>query len=248
MSSSAGSSEWVDPLLPSEWVDPTSVHDFSGDVPLPAFDGNSCWEDDTMDFPGWLDSDAAALWDGEEWIGDPDIPDCTPLEASKQLADIWIQNYHSGKMRATEICRQAYWASKGGMPGAVTELAKRSGFPSSHYSRHIKRALGLDDDNESLQFLDIPSSDPCDGSRVIYRMPVLPPEDLLNREMADDGDALNACLDKQLRDDLLPPVYTTHPVVLASSRKVQPIVIYIDGVPYTKRGTVLGVWVYFMLS
>ena len=79
-----------------------------------------------------------------------------------------------------------------------------------------------------------------DGSRISYRLPVVPPDELLNQEMAEHGEELKAKLAAAVRDDNLPSVYTDHPAVQANGNKVQPIVIYLDGAPTTKKRRSLG--------
>ena len=66
--------------------------------------------------------------------------------------------------------------------------------------------------------------------------------------MSEAFSELEAVLAEHVQKDMLPPVYTEHPVAVASGMKAQPIEIYIDGVPTTKKDGVLGIWVRFVLS
>ena len=66
--------------------------------------------------------------------------------------------------------------------------------------------------------------------------------------MAEKGEKLDALLRGHVVAGTLPPVYTEHPVAVASSMQAQPLALYMDGVPTTKRDGVLGIWVYFLLS
>ena len=82
----------------------------------------------------------------------------------------------------------------------------------------------------------------------MYKLPVIPPYELLNQEMSECREQLDSLLAEARRDDLLPSIYTTHPVAVSSSMKAHPIAIYLDGLPTTKTDGVLGAWVYFVNS
>ena len=69
--------------------------------------------------------------------------------------------------------------------GALAELAKRPGLPTGHYNDHIKRVLGTSSEDELLSHINMPNSDPTDGSRAMYKLPVIPTYELLNQEMSE---------------------------------------------------------------
>ena len=49
----------------------------------------------------------------------------------------------------------------------------------------------------------------------------------------------------------LPGLYARHPRVIAADaagETLHPLIVYLDGVGYTKRDNALGVWAYFALS
>ena len=248
MSGSRGSDE--------PWCDPTLVHD-EWAMPSLCSESSHPGDDDQPDLPqNDAEPEADFIWDfhdtwkGDEWVG-PDIASDvpTPEEAGARLTELLLEKFNSGKWLATDVCKTAYWAAHlGGVKGPVDELAKRPGLPSSHYSRHLKQVLGLVGNDETLQHLSILSSDSVDGSRINYALPVLPPHEMLNTEIADHPGTLATKLAEFVRDDKLPPVYMDHPVAKASGYTAQPIALYVDGVPTTNRDGVIGIWVYFMLS
>ena len=242
MSGASGSADtWVDPtgLDNPVWVAPASVSDR-----LPSDPSADVWMDPTVSF----DQDGS-YWDGDEWLGEaPGDPKLSKEYASRDLAELFLEKYHSGKWPATDICKIAYLVTEGGMIGPATAFAKRPGLHSSKYNGHLKKLVGLTGSEETLAHLTVPPSDSVDGSRIEYKLAVIHPYELLNREMAEDGEELTARLAELVREDKLPPVYLDHPVSRAAGNKAQPWGLYLDGVPTTKKEGVLGGWCYFLLS
>ena len=250
MAGSSGSEFWLDPSVPvpsvlapppqprsvpeCEWADPLSAQ---LPWPCPGEEPESIW-DLQREIEHWRE---------HEWVGDSDVAS-TAEEASLDLTNYLLEKLNSGKMFATDVCKIASWCEIGGMKGAIVTLAKRSGLPTSHYNRHLQKVQGLSGEGETLATLHIPSTDSSDGSRISYPLPVIPPFELLNREMAEEKAKLDEVLAAAIRDNLVPPVYTSHPVAVASQMKAHPLVLYMDGVPTTKRDGVLGIWLSFTLS
>ena len=259
MSRSSGSADtWVDPavgltgLPDSEWVDPvpplsTASFDVDGPVVLP---DDSLHPTDAYELPGFAMDDAGgeAWTPGEEWRGPAPEAACTHAEACEELAGYLVEKYNSGKWPATDVCKLSYWATMGGMTGSLAALAKRPGLPTGHYNHHIKKVLGISDDDDTFEYLDMPCSDSGDGSRINYKLAVIPPHEMLNKEMSENRLELDSLLAQHVRDDMVPKVYKDHIVTRASGKKAQPIAIYLDAVPTTKKDAVLGVWVYFAMS
>ena len=262
-STSASSSEWRDP---SVLVPPSVPVSASPSVPVPPsvlvppsvpelLEG---YRRELEDCPELLVDDEGVFnvideteqcWEGDEWVGHiPESATCSKEEAELYMSEYLLEKYNSGKWYATDVCKLAYFGKMGGMGGGVAALAKRPGLPTSHYNRHLKKLLGFETGSDVLDSLPLPSSDSGDGSRIEYRQPVIHPHEHLNLEMADDGEELKEKLAAARRDDLLPPVHTNHPIVLKHGTDVQPVVLYLDGVPTTKKDGVLGVWLYFHFS
>lgn len=158
----------------------------------------------------WIGHDLEPdCWDGDQWVGDPgQADDNTDRDAaSKQLADMLLDKYHSGRWFATDICQLCWYAKQGGMTGAVADLAKRPGLHTSHYNRHIEKVLGYSGSNEQYQWLDIPCSDVADGSRTSYRIPVISPTEVLDKELSERP-GLKDILAENVQQNKLPPIYT----------------------------------------
>ena len=241
--------EWVDPAQPrgsSDWVDPSpppppSVHDSAGGGDAYAY---------VYERPGYDRefSPVGALGHEGEWTG-PVTSDVHSIdEASAHMAAHLVEKYNSGQWYATDVCKLACLAKEIGGTGPIAALAKRPGLPTGHYNDHVKHILGTKGQDETFEDLELPCSDSGDGSRISYKLAVIPPHEMLNKEMAEDGVALNSRLAKHVRDEMVPPVYEQHKVARASGNKAQPIALYMDKVPTTKKDAVLGVWVYFLMS
>ena len=267
----ASGSDWRDPrLAESEWVDPSfpsvpvrSVLEASlPSVPVQSIPSVPVGPIEASDpayseipppvdeeFVFGSDNNTAAMWEGDEWVGESIDPShvITKEQAEVMLSDYLLDKYNSGLWFATDICKIAYFAAtwNGGMGGTVARLAKRPGLPSGHYNDHVKHLLGLNRGCDVLDVLSVPSSDAGDGSRIKYQLPVIHPHEHLSQEFAEHQEELEAKLAAAVRDDDLPSVYTDHPVVLKHGKTVQPVVIYLDGVPTIKKDGVLGVWIYF---
>ena len=165
----------------------------------------------------WGETDESAYWnDSGEWTGDVIDGEVSPEQATKLMADMMLDKWARGAMWATTLCKLCHWAKLGGMGGPIAELALRPGLHSSRYSRHIKHVLGLDDDDGKLLHVEVPVSDMSDGSRMTYMLPVLPPHEVLNREISENP-SLAKKLEDAVRLDELPPIATNHPVFRASS-------------------------------
>ena len=242
------SNTWRDQNDSTEWIDPGTgadplVPDTSDDgllVPAtvdvqPTF---------SMDF----DLDTQSSWKDNEWVGAPiDEAVVSKEEASKMVADIFIEKYYAGAMFATDICKISWWLKKAGIEGGVADLAKPPGLHTSHYNRHMKNVLGLNDREGTLDTIRMPSSSAIDGSRVMFPLPVLHPHEVLNKEIADHPE-LKETLAGMVRGNKFPLLVTDHKVIKASGGKAQPTVLYIDGVPTTKHDGVLGFLMYFCIS
>ena len=237
----ASSSSWQDP---HEWVDPSAA----GSNPSgPEALGHVQFEWVSNDTIG-IDRDQYASWDGDTWVGDVDeSAEVSNEEAERNMVGILVDKLNSGKLHATDICKLCYWAKGFGAKYSVADLAKPPGLGSSKYNRHLEHVLGLDCENDTVQHLKVPCSDAADGSRTFQHLPVIPPHEQLNQEISEHPELAEALAD-EVRRGGLPPMYTEHPVAIASNFTAQPAALYVDGLPTTKRDGVIGFWTYFILS
>ena len=84
-------------------------------------------------------------------------------------------------------------------------------------------------------------------SRSSYSLHVLPPHEVLHKEMESDQ-TLSVRLQDALDDGSLPPAYLQNPIVNTAGRPVLPLALYLDGVSYSQVDTVCGVWIIDLLS
>ena len=107
------------------------------------------WYNDMQDLGGEDEAEDEAVHDPEKM---------TAEEALAELGDMLIDFKMQGKLHATHVCVLCFWASKAGLGGIVSRLAKAPGGSSGSYAKHFNRTIGADlNDDDSLYALDVPS-------------------------------------------------------------------------------------------
>ena len=186
---------------------------------------------------GWETDSHADSSDDEEEADD------TPEHAGEQLGALLTDLKISGKMSATNCCLIAYWASRAGAIGIAQDLGKAPGAPSGHYSAHFDKFIGHRECEQDLLWIDVPCYRPFDASRGTKRMPVFPPHECLSDEAAAAPD-MEALVRDGVANGEWPPCYGAHPVVQRVLPRVAvPLAVYLDGVQFSRRDNVLGVFV-----
>ena len=77
--------------------------------------------------------------------------------------------------------------------------------------------------------------------------PVLVPQEELDAELRDTPGWAEE-LQTAINEGAFPPSYDDHPVVVASTRPVVPIALFVDGVPYSHVDSIIGFWIINMLT
>ena len=87
--------------------------------------------------------------------------------------------------------------------------------------------------------------DKYDLQRTLLPTPALVPHESLAQEL-EETPSLVGQLQASITDHEWSATYTNHPVARASEpgEVVWPMALYLDGVPFTKRGDLLGLWTY----
>ena len=170
----------------------------------------------------------------------------TPLEAEQSLSSLLIGLCLAGSMTPKMVCIICYWVSLCGVGGMVARLALKPGSHTSHFSRKFKRVTGFRN-SETKVFVDAPGFCRASMSRTVHKVPCIPPHEVLSRETLMDPN-LATTLEDAVEYDRLPPSYTSHHVAQSSNFKAQPVIMYLDGVPTTKKDGVLGIWCYMLYS
>ena len=101
--------------------------------------------------------------------------------------------------------------------------------------------MGVDDDVREHQVkLEVPTYARHSGERVIRDVSVLLAYEAINNEVVEDPTALARLRERQSASQL-PPVYWEHPVVQEhGAGGVYPVAIYLDGMPFRKKSSVLA--------
>jgi hypothetical protein len=167
--------------------------------------------------------------------------------AGKMLYDLVVTLYLSGFLSAKRTCVLSHWASKAGARGAIGELALAPTAQTGHYQRKLNVALGFNT-VEDHYFAELIGFDDAMASRSKRRVDVLPPHEVLHRELSE-RDMWKEELQESIRSQEWAADYHNHATVLANPGKnVIPIVLYVDGLRTTKKDGVIGFYVYTALT
>ena len=188
--------------------------------------------------------------DGGEWDLEADAcydEDLSAEAAGSRLADYLIEMHIAGKLSAKLVCEISWFASKAGAVGEVATLMYKPGASTGNYSRHLKRALGLDAHAKELYKITLPGQNKFDLGRTTLTCPAVPPHEALENDFLQHP---------QMQEELMSsvesaewaPTYYSHPVVRNADSLVVPVAIYMDGFPYTKHDAILGITVYNLLT
>jgi len=183
-------------------------------------------------------------WQAEDGADpdDSDVEEIDPEDAGAQLLDLLVDLKVQGKLSATNCCLISFWAARAGAAGGVQQLGKAPGASSGHYSSHFDKVIGHRESEKDLLWVDIPCYRPFDAGRYVRQVPVFPPHEILAEECAGDKGLI-----RQLKGSVdageWPPCYHSHPVVQQAKPAIAiPIAIYIDGIQFTRRDNILGVF------
>eukprot|EP00959_Pyramimonas_sp_CCMP1952_P015618 330476-Pyramimonas_sp.AAC.1 len=172
--------------------------------------------------------------------------------AARELSDYIIQLKLDGQINATQACILSFWASRAGASGMVTKLAWPPGKQSGSYSSHFDRVVLPKGDNihRSFYSITVPAHRRSDATRCTMEVPALNPIDLVVEEFGSNASKAKADVAIALAEGRLPAAYTSHPVVQGASHGecVLPFGMYLDKVPFERTDSVLGVWLYNILS
>ena len=154
---------------------------------------------------------------------------------ARELLDFLMEQHNSGALSAKQVCIICYWAGEAGI-----EDVKPMGLPpwtkgSGDFKRLLDKRVPRKGPN--VYHLAAPTYSRKEGKRAQQNLAVLLPHELLEVDMQDED---MAALQGQWQ---APPNFEQHPVVQEASRagdkQVVPISLFIDGVAYAKRDSLL---------
>jgi hypothetical protein len=212
----------------------------SWDVPIPAssaLETVRTWAEPVEDD---VDSDSDSDFDPEERAKSD------ALFSAEMLLDSLLESYVEGKSSAKIVCVTCFWAKHAGITAqCIADFALKPSSPSGHFQRKMDSVLGTRlKPNEMLE-LQVPCLRKHDLSRSLQAVPVLAPHEIVERELEDNPDLLDTILERS-KDGDWHHSYTAHPIVSSACAPVVGMALYVDGVPFVKKDSVLGFYLYVL--
>ena len=177
-------------------------------------------------------------------------PDDSSGEDEKRIAEEemlgqLIEMYMTSELSAMIFCILCWHASRAGISGGPTErYAMAPGKRVHRYQRKLNKELGYIDFAKQFMVIDVPGQTKHDMSRTSLKLPILVPHEALEAEVASDPTILARLEDFNLQGSWDSIAFADHVVVRQPGLPAVPLVLYVDGVPYTKTDSVIGIWLY----
>ena len=187
-------------------------------------------------------------WDEDPDPGLEEEGPISPATAGENLAQLLLQLKLQGSLSSHHVCVLAYWASAAGAVGPCKAMGLRPGAPSGNYQRKLNSFMEIEKD-DPLYTLRVPGLAPELCERTVHHIEVENPHEVVAKEVAEDPSILQLVAAGQGQAEWA-QAYRRHPVVQAAGPAggVVPLALYIDGVPYSKADTFLGIWVYNLVT
>ena len=161
--------------------------------------------------------------------------------AGALLVEFLLDQLYKNQMSARAVCTICFWAAKAGAQG-IDDFALRPDSPSGHFQRKIDKATRVDLKEERKRAYTVPTPlyTKHDMSRSVHPMMVQLPHVQLAEEVASNPRAASGPLEAEWTE-----AFSRHPVVLENpSKVVMPYALYMDGVSFTLKDSMLGIFVY----
>ena len=169
-------------------------------------------------------------------------------EAGMEFVDLLLDLKVKGKLSAKDVCTLCWHAKHAGAQGPAQDLAFRPDAPTGHFQRHLDTCTGVGRDVAGAYTLTVPGHDKYSLSRVDMTIPCLPLHETLAQEVQQDTSLAKACR-SQLDGHEWSANYMDHPLVKASGDEaVHPLGLYVDGVPFLKKDSLLAFYGYHLVS
>ena len=165
--------------------------------------------------------------------------------AGEQFVSYLLDLLLARVIRANHFCIIMWLAAKAGIREAA-RLGKPPTSPSGHFQRHLKRKLGVFNNEDSLYSMCIPGTSP-NGSKYVS-LQVVPPHEPIQQD-SETNRVFRCKLRESIEAKNLPPAYFEHPVVVATAPAlVRPLGLFIDAVPYSLTDSVIGFWLTCLIT
>ena len=213
-------------------------------------DDGSDWESSDDDWRSCARSDSSS--DGSDWESDSTDHDHDHEARQDENADeglaILIEMYMQSEVTAMRFCQLCHFFSLGGLKGAASKYGMKPNLPEHRYQRKLDGVLGFKQQDAKLMHITVPGQGKHDLHCTERTLPVLPPHESILEEVSE-----NPSLQENLGlyaggEDWDLTSYRGHVVTQQPGPPVFPIVLYFDGVPYSKTDSILGIWVYNEVS
>ena len=170
----------------------------------------------------------------------------TGSDAGEILSEFLLDAQRKGKMTAQDVCIIAHWAQAAGAEG-LSHIAKGPGAQSGSYKRHLDSFLVP---NSTVQTypLTVPGHLKASGARQDVVLHVIPPHEIFADFCQKEGWIEETEVAKT--EGSLPQNYLQNPIVKSarSDEIVVPMAVFIDGVQYAKRNSMVLITLQFALS
>ena len=152
-------------------------------------------------------------------------------------------------LSAKQACVLAFWAAKAGACGEVYAMGVRPDQEAGEYSKRYDKWSGVNIHAQSHYPLWLGLSMRHDAGRFWGPLHSRPPHEALKEELqrwSKPSESLRAAL----TNDDLPPKYWDHEFVQAApaGELAHPFSLYLDGVPFSRHDSVLGIWAQLLFS
>ena len=175
------------------------------------------------------------------WNKDSDESEEEQLVPGEELAAYLQDQQRLGLMTAKQVCVVSFWANKAG----VEAVAPMSLPPDTKGTGDFKRLLDsvTKSDARDTYVLILPANVRSAGGRAPFALHVLLPHEVLQEDMEKRN------MHSLQQSWQQTPNYRTHPVVVAANnrgdgRPVVPVSLFVDGVSYAKRDSLLVISVH----
>ena len=190
---------------------------------------------------GYPEPDAVAGDDSDG--GEPSIEDMTPEECSSEFMNLIVHLKLSGVISAKHACVLSYWAKGAGLCAPGSALALSPTHSGGAFSKHFDKVVGVGlNRREMFHELTVPVFERWSFSRSTATVQA----NWVHLQLAEEVRSLPNFwdqVDSECRSAGWASRYDSHPLVRAHGRKkLIPLGVYVDGVPFLKRDSAIGFW------